>query len=391
MNFELCENQQTFRDKVLHFARGLTEDVIERDKASQFSRDAWKQCAEFGLQGMAIPKEYGGCESTDFMTGVLGMEAMGEACRDLGLAFALNAQIWTVQHPILRFGTEDQKQRILPGMCSGNLIGAHALTEPNTGSDVFSLETVAQRCEGGYRLNGAKRLVTLGPIADLMLVFATVDPSLGRWGVTAFIVERDSPGLTVGPVQEKMGLRTVPLGELTFTDCFVPESNRLGAEGNGFSISQHSLEFERCSILASQIGAMQHQLDVAIEFARSRQQFGQAVGKFQSVSNRIAEMRLRIETSRLLLYKVAWLKQHEKPAMLEAAMLKLHLSEAYVESSLDAIRIHGGRGYLTDVGSSEISAMRSAVCSMRALQIFNATLLLACWGSDRGISSAPDD
>jgi len=239
---------------------------------------------------------------------------------------------------------------MLPPLCSGEWIGAHAVTEPNTGSDIFSLETTAEKCAGGYRLNGTKRLITLAPIANVALVFATVDTKLGKWGVTAFLVERDSPGYQASPSRDKMGLRTVPIGEITLEDCFVPESNRLGAEGSGFALSQHSLEYERCCILASQVGAMESQLETAVQFARTREQFGKPIGKFQSVSNRVADMKLRLETAKLLLYKVAWLKQQDQPAMLEAALLKLYLSECYVDSSFDAIRIHGGKGYLSDEG-----------------------------------------
>ncbi len=350
MDFSWTKEQLQYRREVVEFASDLTCDVIERDKACEFSREAWQACADFGIQGMAVPQRFGGCDRADVLTGMMAMEAMGLGCRDMGLLLALNAQMWTVQLPIQRFGTPEQQERFLPGMCSGKVIGAHAVTEPNTGSDAFSLETTATKCDGGYRLNGTKRLVTLAPIANLALVFATIDPKLGKWGTTVFVVEADSPGFTTSANMEKMGMRTVPWGEIYLKDCFVPEANRLGKEGAGFSMSQSSLEFERCCVLASHVGAMDHQLSVAVEFAKQRQQFGQPIGKFQSVSNRIAEMKVRLETARLLLYKVAWLKQQDQPAMLEAAMLKLHLSECFVESSFDAIRVQGGRGYLTDEG-----------------------------------------
>jgi alkylation response protein AidB-like acyl-CoA dehydrogenase len=312
-----------------------------------FSRENWQACADFGILGLSVPAEYGGAQH-DLLTAMLAMEGLGRGCRDNGLTFGLNAQLWTVQLPIVRFGSEAQKRRFLPGLCSGSVIGAHAITEPDAGSDVFSLRTRAEPCEGGYVLNGTKHLVTFAPIAELALVFATIDPAKGRWGITAFVVERGAAGFEASSSQDKMGLRTVPLGTLTFKDCFVAEDQRIGPEGAGASISTHSLEIERCCILASQLGAMERQLEVAIAFARERKQFGQAIGKFQSVANRIADMRLRLETSRLLLYKVAWLKSMDKPAMLESALLKLHLSESFVQSGLDAIRIHGGSGYMTE-------------------------------------------
>jgi alkylation response protein AidB-like acyl-CoA dehydrogenase len=177
---------------------------------------------------------------------------------------------------------------------------------------------------------------------------ANVNPRLGKWGVTAFLVEKGTPGFSASPVRSKMGLRTIPFGELIFDDCFIPEANRLGGEGTGFSLMNHSLEYERCCILASQLGAMERQLEDAINFARKREQFGKPIGQFQSVSNRIVEMKLRLETSRLLLYKVAWLKKIGKSAMMEAALLKLQLSESFVTSSLDAIRTYGGNGYLPE-------------------------------------------
>lgn len=349
MDFAWSEEQLALRERYVRFGREeLGGDVVARDRDGTFDRALWQRCAEFGVLGLSVPAAYGGAGDVDILTAMLAMEGLGYGCRDNGLTFGLNAQMWTVQLPIARFGTEEQKLRFLPDLCNGHRIGAHAITEPEAGSDVFSLQTRAVPCDGGYRLSGTKRLVTFAPIADLALVFATIDPARGRWGITAFVVERGTPGFHAGPVREKMGLRTVPIGELTFDDCVVPAANRIGPEGAGVSISNHSLEVERCCILASQLGAMERQLETAIRFARERRQFGQPIGRFQSVSNRIAEMKLRLETARLLLYKVAWLQSRGEPAMLEAALLKLHLSESFVASGLDAIRIHGGSGYLSE-------------------------------------------
>lgn len=349
MDFSWSDEQLAFRDRVVKFAQQeLNECLVERDRKSTFSRENWQKCAEFGILGLSVPPEYGGGPDIDILTAMLAMEGMGYGCRDNGLAFALNAQLWTVQLPIYRYGSEDQRKRFLPALCSGRKIGAHAITEPEAGSDIYSLQTRAEAVDDGYVLNGSKRLVTFAPIADLALVFATVNPELGKWGVTAFVVEKDTPGFKASPVREKMGLRTVPIGELYFDDCFVSEANRIGPEGAGVSISGLSLEMERTCILASQLGAMERQLEQSIKYARERKQFGQPIGKFQAVANRIVEMKLRLETARLLLYKVAWLKHLGKSAMLEAALLKLHLSECFVQSGLDAIRIHGGIGYLTE-------------------------------------------
>jgi alkylation response protein AidB-like acyl-CoA dehydrogenase len=190
--------------------------------------------------------------------------------------------------------------------------------------------------------------VTNAPLADLAVVFATVDPAKGMWGITAFVVEKGTPGFSISRDIDKMGLRTAPMAELLFQDCYVPEENRLGPEGVGARIFNHSMEWERSCILASHVGAMEHQLEVCIRYARERLQFGQPIGQFQSVSNRIADMKVRIETARLILYKVAWLKKMGKPATMEAALAKLYLSECFVQSGMDAIRIHGGYGYMTE-------------------------------------------
>jgi alkylation response protein AidB-like acyl-CoA dehydrogenase len=351
MDFAWSEDQLAFKKRIVAFAQTLDEGVVERDQSGEFPHAQWKSCAEFGIQSLSIAPPYNATgDETEFMTAVLAMEAMGYGCRDNGLTFALNTLMWTVAHPILQYGTDAQRREFLPGMCAGEIYGAHSLTEPDSGSDVFSLQTHAEESEGGYVLNGHKRYVTFGPIADVVLMFATVDPSLGKWGITAFLVPTKSPGFEARPVTHKMGLRTVPMGDLVLKDVFVPETSRLGKVGAGVSISNSALEVERCCILASQLGAMEYQLERAIAYVRERKQFGQAIGKFQSVSNRIADMKLRLETARLLLYKVAWMKQSGQSAMLEAALLKLHLSECFVESSMDAIRVHGARGYVSEHG-----------------------------------------
>lgn len=352
MDFSWPKEYLDFRDQVIEFAKAeLNDDIIKRDKEGIFPQNLWMKCAEFGIQGLAAPAKFGGSHpEVDILRAALAMESLGYACNDNGLSIALNAHMWAVQNSIVEFGTDAQKQKYIPKMASGQWIGAHALTEANSGSDVFNMQMTAQKTEGGYILNGEKRLVTLAPIADIAVAFANINPTLGKWGITAFIVEKDRKGFKASPVREKMGLRTVPIGEITFENCFIPEENLLGKEGAGLSISNHSLEYDRCCILAGKLGAMSRQIDECVDFAKNRKQFGQAIGSFQSVSNRVANMRLRIETSRLLLYKLAWLKKQGKSAMLEAAMLKLHLSECFVESSLDAIRIHGGNGYLTDFG-----------------------------------------
>ncbi|MEO1619427.1 MAG: acyl-CoA dehydrogenase family protein [Cyanobacteria bacterium J06632_3] len=350
MDFGWSEEQISLKQRAIAFAQThLNDDVSTRDHHGKFSRENWKKCADFGIQGLCMPEEYGG-SAEDLMTTVLALEGLGYGCEDSGLTLALNSQLWTVQMLVLQFGSDAQKERYLPPMCRGEWVGVHALSEPNAGSDVYSLTTQATPCEGGYLLTGRKKFVTGAPECDVALVFATVDPSLGKWGLNAYLVERSAVGFSVGPSKEKMGLRTVPFGEIVLDDCFVPEGNRLGPEGAGFSVSHSSLEYDRCFTLASQLGAMERQLEKTIDYAKSREQSGQPIGKFQSVSNRVADMKVRLETARLLLYKVAWLKEKGESAMLESSMLKLFLSEAAVASGLDAVRVHGGNGYLSEYG-----------------------------------------
>ncbi|MEL6635590.1 MAG: acyl-CoA dehydrogenase family protein [Bacteroidota bacterium] len=350
MDFSVPKEYLEYKERVTAFAQQeLNDDLVTRDHESQFSHELWQRCAKFGIQALAAPAAYGGSlEEIDLFRSVLAMEGLGYGCKDNGLALALNAQMWTVQVIIAIFGDDQQKRRFLQPLAEGKWLGAHAITEPEAGSDAFGMQMTAEKTEGGYLLNGTKRLITLAPIADMAIVFANTNAKLGKWGVSAFLVEKTMAGYEAGPVQHKMGCRTVPLGELYLRDCFVPEANRLGKEGAGFSITQQSLEYDRCCILASKLGAMERQLEEAIDYAKNRKQFGQSIGKFQSVSNRIADMKLRLETSRLLLYKMVWLKMQGKPCSLEASLVKLQLGESFVASSLDAIRIHGGNGYLTE-------------------------------------------
>lgn len=349
MDFSWTDEQIKYKQAVVEFAqKELNEGLIERDRQGDVSLENWKKCAKFGILGLAVPEDCGG-SGADILTTMLVMEGLGYGCRDNGLIFAMNAQMWSVQHPILTFGTDAQKQKYLPGMCTGDLIGAHGMSEPDSGSDAYSLHARAKRTDGGYILNGTKMFVSNAPFANVALIFATVDPTKGMGGVTAFLVDKGTPGFKVSRHIEKMGLRTSPMGEIILEDCFLPEENRLGREGAGPAIFNSSMEWERSCILGSHIGAMERQLEEAVRYTRQRSQFGQKIGKFQSVANRVADMKVRLETARLLLYKVAWLKQQGKPAVMEAALAKLYLSECFVQSSLDAIRTYGGYGYMTEM------------------------------------------
>ena len=345
MDFEFSKEQIAYKKSAIEFAqKELNGDVIERDRNSVFSFELWKKSAEFGIQGSAFPEKYGGANA-DILSTMLIMEGLGYGCKDSGLIFALNGQMWTVQMPILRFGNEVQKEKYLPKLCSGQWIGAHGMTEPDSGSDAFSLSTSATLEGDYYILNGTKTFSTSASVADVFMVFANVDKRKGFMGVTAFIIEKDFPGFSVSKDIEKMGLRTAPFAELILNDCKVPVENRLGREGNGAAIFDDAIEWERSCILASIIGAMERQLKECVKYARERKQFGKPIGKFQSVANKIVDMKVRLETARLILYKVAWMKKTQGKATVEAAIAKLYLSECWVKSCLDAIQIHGGYGY----------------------------------------------
>ncbi|HRI64572.1 MAG TPA: acyl-CoA dehydrogenase family protein [Polyangium sp.] len=350
MDFAWTDEQIEQKNAAIRFAqKAARADISNRDRQEEFSREAWHAYAEFGVLGLPFPDTYGG-SGADIATAMLVMEGLGYGGNDNGLLFALNAQMWAVQHPILTFGTDEQKRRYLPRLISGEWIGAHGMSEPESGSDAFAMRMRATPCDGGYRLDGTKTFVTNAPVADVAVVFAVTAPEKKSWGISAFIIDRGTPGFSVGKNIEKMGLRTATMGELIVQDCFVPTENRLGREGIGAQIFSSSMEWERACILGSYIGVMERQLEECIEYARTRKQFGQAIGKFQSISNRVAEMKVRLESARLLLYKTAWLKKQGKPAQLEAAMAKLYLSEVFVASSMDALRIHGGYGYTTEFG-----------------------------------------
>jgi len=348
MDFSLSDDQRELKASVTKFAtQELNNDLRKRERVGEFPLNAWRACARFGIQGLPIPREFGG-KGADILTSVVAMEALGYGCRDNGLIFSLNAQMWSVELPLLKLGTPEQQRAYLPRFASGDLIGAFAMTEAGSGSDAFSMRTRAEHHGNRYILNGSKLYITNAPVADLVLVFATVKPGSGVAGASAFLVEKGTPGFTVTRSLEKMGLRTAPMGEVALTNCEVPEENRLGKEGAGMAIFNSSMEWERSCILASAVGAMQRQLETCVDYARTRQQFGQPIGKFQSISSKIANMYLRLEAARLLIYRVAWLKQQDKPALAEAAAAKICTSEAWIQSSLDAIQIHGAYGYMTD-------------------------------------------
>jgi len=350
MEFSLSAEQRALKEAAVAFARArLNHDLVKHDASGEFPLEAWQACARFGIQGLPVPAELGGSGS-DILTTVLVMEALGYGCQDNGLIFSLNAQMWSIELPLVKFGTPAQQQEYLPGLVSGDLIGVHAMTEPDSGSDAFAMRTRAERAGDDYLLNGTKLYITNAPVADVVLVFAAHPGRPRQTGISAFLVDKGTPGFTVSRSLEKMGLRTSPMGEVVLDGCLVPAGKRLGPEGAGMAIFNSSMGWERSCILASALGAMQRQLEACVGYARARQQFGQAIGKFQGVAGKVADMYLRLEAARLLVYQAAWLAGQGKPAIAEAAAAKLFTSEAWIASSLDAIQIHGAYGYMTEAG-----------------------------------------
>lgn len=347
MDFGWSDDQLSFKKSVVEFAqRELAGASPAANVPGAFPSEEWRRCAEFGIQGLAVAKEHGGA-AVDTQTLLLAMEALGYGCTNSGLIFSLSAQILACQHPIQRFGTQMQKGRYLPGLCDGSLVAAHAMTEPGAGSDTSSMSTTARREGDIFVLNGSKTFVTNGPVADLFLVFAVTDQSRKFAGVTAFLVERRTPGCKTGPPLDKMGLTAAPISDLALVECRVPAEAVLGEVGAGMMVFNAGMERERGLILASTIGVMERTLEQSLDRARERCQFGQPIGKFQAISHRLVEMKVRLETARLLLYRVGWLFDNGRPSPLDTALAKLYVSECFVASSLDALQVFGGYGYLS--------------------------------------------
>jgi len=348
MDFPLTDTQREFQATLIAFARtALNPGVIERDAGREFSRELWKKCAEMNLFALPLPERYGGLDC-DIFTLVAAMQGLGYGCTDNGLVFSINTQLWSCEIPILHFGTDEQKAKYLPRLCTGELIGGHAMTEPNVGSDAFTIETRAVRQGGNYILNGSKIFITNAPVADLMIVFARTRPGTSFMGLSAFIVERNTPGVTFGKNIDMMGLRTCPIGEIAFMDCVIPEQNRLGREGAGGAIFNSEMEYERSCLFACHVGVMERILEKCIRYTRERRQSGAPISSYQAISHRLADMKVRIELAHLMLHKIAAAKASGRPAPMEAAIGKLFISESLVATCREALQMHGAYGYATE-------------------------------------------
>ena len=360
MDSSWSEHAANMHDAAADFGRSLNEGLSERDAIAQPDLDAWRRCAEFGVLGLAVPERHGGVDE-ELPAVAHALEGLGYGCADNGLLFALGAQAWSVQMPILLFGTEEQKDRHLPDLVAGRVLGAHCVTEPESGSDALSLRTVAVRDGDQYVLDGQKTFITSAPLAGVFLTVARVDDDTGTGGLTAFLVEKDAPGLSITEPDEKMELRTSAMGDVYFDGCRVERSQVLGPVGGGAAVFGAAMEWERSFILAPALGTMRRQIERSIEYARNRSQFGGPIGRNQAVSGRIADMRLALDTCRLLTYRTASLKQAGRRLTFEPSQVKLHLSESWVDCSLATLQIHGGSGYMRELGLER--ELRDAIAS----------------------------
>ena len=362
MDFTLTSEQTMLREGIVRFARGaLNHDVIERDRAQVFSREVWRQCGTMGLLGLPVPEDFGGANA-DPLSCAIALEALGYGCRDGGLVFSICAHVLACVVPVWQHGSESQKRRYLKGLCEGTLVGAHAITEPDSGSDTFAMRMRAQRVDGGWRLNGSKTFISNAPVADVVVVFAVTDAEKGfHGGVTGFLVERGTPGFSAGQSFAKMGLRTSPVGELVFDNVQVPDDAVLGTVGGGASVFGTAMDWERSLLVAAHIGTIERLLETSVAYARTRTQFGQAIGKFQAVAHKIADMKVQLEAARLLVYRTASRLTASRSISLDAAVAKLFVSETLVKTALDAVQLHGGYGFMEEYEIER--ALRDAIGS----------------------------
>lgn len=323
-------------------------DRVDAEAASLFPIDDWQRCAQRGLFGLFVPAEHGGA-GADLATALLTLEGLGLGCPDNGLTYAIASQLLSTQIALSRFASDAQRERWLPGLISGEVFGAFAMTEPETGSDAFALGAIAERLDdGSYRIAGHKAYITFAPRCDVIVVFAATRPELGRWGITAFVVDAATPGVERTPVRPKMGMRTTPFGDIHLRDVVVPADAVLGREGAGASIFSAVLDVERSYVFAPQVGAMERQLAAAISYARTREQGGQPIGKYQAVAHRIVAMKERHERARLYLYRAAMAEVLGRDVALWSSLAKIVAGDVGVESALDATMVHGARGYLSE-------------------------------------------
>jgi butyryl-CoA dehydrogenase len=346
VDFTLTPEQIALRAEVLRFARAeIAPRVREHDLAARFDAQSWRRLGEMGILGLNLPAEYGG-GGASVLTCTLVGEALGEAGVDGGLCLSYGAHSFLCADTILAHGTEAQRRRWLPRLATGEWIGCMALTEPGAGSDAAAITTRAMRKDGGWVLDGRKMFITNGGIADLAVVYARSGPGAGHAGISAFVVEKGTPGFSAGRDLRKLGMHSSVTSELVLEGCFVPEENRLGEEGNGYAMALRTVEWDRSTLLAPFLGQVQFLADRCCAHARERVQFGRPIASYEAVKHKIADLAILLEAARTLVYRVAWCKDQGRPLnALEAACAKLFVGEASLGPTNGAVVLHGGYGY----------------------------------------------
>jgi alkylation response protein AidB-like acyl-CoA dehydrogenase len=343
--FALTEEERGVRDTAAQFAqRELAPTVAQRDEEERYDRALFTRMGELGLTGLPYPEDYGGAGMSTFAW-ILACEEIAAA--DMGMAVSLSVHI-LAQLPILAFGTDAQKERLLPPMTAGHALGAFALTEPGAGSDASAIALRATRTDDGYALTGTKVWITNGADADLIVVFATIDRSLGRDGITAFAVDRDTPGLRVGSHERKMGIRDSVSAELIFEEARVPLDNRLGEEGKGLKVALSALGAGRISIAAACVGLARAALEHATRYATQRSQFGRPIADQEMIQAMLADAAVSVEAARLLTWRAARLRDAGLPINAASSMAKMYASDAAMRVATDAVQVYGGAGYSRD-------------------------------------------
>ncbi|OGP63361.1 MAG: acyl-CoA dehydrogenase [Deltaproteobacteria bacterium RBG_13_49_15] len=346
MLFKLTDEQMMIQSMVREFAREvIAPTAMERDITREFPAENLKRLAELGLMGMMVPAEYDG-SGADTVAYVLALSEVAYACASTAVVMSVHNSI--VCESILKYGSEMQKERFLKPLARGECIGAFALTEPHAGSDPSRQKTSARRVGNDYVLNGTKRFITTGKNAGLVIVTAKTDESARHMGISAFIVTKDIPGLIVGNLENKMGLCASDTTDLTFENCRVPVENRLGKEGDGFTIAMTALDGGRIGIAAQSVGVAQAALDNSVKYAKEREQFGQPISKFQGIRWMVADMATEIEASRQLMLSAAAMKDRSENYTAQASMAKLFASEMVNRVTAKAVQIHGGYGFIKE-------------------------------------------
>ena len=346
MSIKLTDEQLMIQTMVRDFAREvIAPTAAERDKTKEFPGDNLKQLGELGFMGMMVPPEYNG-SGADTISYVLALSEVAYSCASTAVVMSVHNSI--VCESILRYGTEDQKQRFLKPLATGEIIGAFALTEPNAGSDPVRQTTKAVRDGESYILNGTKRFITTGKNAGVVIVTAKTDETKRHKGISAFLVKKETPGFTAGPLEDKMGLRGSDTVDLIFEDCRVPAKDMLGEEGEGFKIAMTGLDGGRIGISAQSVGVAQAALDAAVQYAKEREQFGQSISRFQGLRWIVADMATEIEAARQLMLSASAMKDRGENYTAQASMAKLFSSEMVNRVTAKALQIHGGYGYIKE-------------------------------------------